>query len=74
MARLFFGSITSFQEKFDVTNDPEHVVIDFEESRVSDMSAIETLNRLTARYAEAGKTSALAASIRRLSQTIGSRR
>lgn len=53
---LFFGSITSFQEKFDVTNDPEHVVIDFEESRVSDMSAIETLNRLTARYAEAGKT------------------
>ena len=36
--------------------DPEHVVLDFQESRVVDMSAIEALNRLTARYAKAGKT------------------
>ena len=53
---LFFGSTTVFAEKFDVEGDPEHVVLDFEESRVVDMSAIEALNRLTARYAKAGKT------------------
>jgi SulP family sulfate permease len=53
---LFFGSTSAFAEKFDIANDPEHVVIDFQESRVADMSAIEALNRLTARYQEAGKT------------------
>ena len=37
---LFFGSIIAFNNKFDVANDPEEVIIDFEESRVSDMSAI----------------------------------
>ncbi|MGB1348233.1 MAG: SulP family inorganic anion transporter [Flavobacteriales bacterium] len=52
---LFFGSTTVFAEKFDVEGDPEHVVLDFKESRVVDMSAIEALNRLTARYAKAGK-------------------
>ncbi len=52
---LFFGSIAVFNEKFDVQNDPEHIVIDFSESRVVDMSAIEALNKLTERYAKAGK-------------------
>lgn len=52
---LFFGSITAFNEKFDVTNDPETVMIDFAESRIVDMSAIEALNKLTERYAKQGK-------------------
>ncbi|CAM4121466.1 SulP family inorganic anion transporter [Zobellia nedashkovskayae] len=52
---LFFGSVTAFNEKFDVINDPDEVVIDFAESKVSDMSAIEALNRLTERYANQGK-------------------
>lgn len=52
---LFFGSVTVFNEKFDVENDPEEVVIDFKESRVVDMSAIEALNRLTEIYHKAGK-------------------
>jgi len=52
---LFFGSTTAFMEKFDVTNDPAEVVVDFKESRVSDMSAIETLGKLTERYHLAGK-------------------
>ncbi len=52
---LFFGSTTVFAEKFDVLNDPDEVVINFEESRVVDMSAIETLNKLTERYRKAGK-------------------
>lgn len=52
---LFFGSITAFNEKFDVLNDPEEVVIDFAESRVVDMSAIEALNKITERYLKVGK-------------------
>lgn len=53
---LFFGSAMAFTEKFDVAGDPEHIIIDFKESRVSDMSAIEALSNLTKRYHEAGKT------------------
>ncbi len=53
---LFFGSAMNFADKFDVANDPLHVIVDFKESRVADMSAIEALNSLTKRYAEAGKT------------------
>ncbi len=52
---LFFGSITAFNDKFDVLNDPNEVVIDFEESRVVDMSAIEALNAITERYKKVGK-------------------
>jgi sulfate permease, SulP family len=52
---LFFGSVTTFNEKFDVTNDPAEIIIDFAESRVADMSAIEALNKLTERYLKAGK-------------------
>ncbi len=52
---LFFGSVTAFIEKFDVNNDPENVVIDFAESRVADMSAIEALNKITDLYLKAGK-------------------
>lgn len=53
---LFFGSVTAFNEKFDVQNDPEEVIVDFAESRVVDMSGIEALNALTDRYEKAGKT------------------
>lgn len=52
---LFFGSVTVFNDKFDVLGDPNEVIIDFAESRVVDMSAIEALNRLTERYSKVGK-------------------
>lgn len=52
---LFFASTTVFNEKFDVLNDPEQVVINFKESRVVDMSAIDALNKLTERYQKQGK-------------------
>jgi SulP family sulfate permease len=52
---LFFGSVTAFNEKFDVLNDPDEVIIDFRESRVVDMSAIEALNKMTERYLKVGK-------------------
>lgn len=52
---LFFGSTISFAEQFDISNDPQEIIIDFAESRVVDMSAIETLNKLTERYLKVGK-------------------
>jgi SulP family sulfate permease len=52
---LFFASVATFNEKFDVLNDPDEVIIDFAESRVVDMSAIESLNRITERYQKVGK-------------------
>lgn len=53
---LFFGSVTAFNDKFDVASDPAEVVIDFKESRVADMSGIDALHQLTERYRQAGKT------------------
>ncbi|TNE53172.1 MAG: SulP family inorganic anion transporter [Bacteroidetes bacterium] len=52
---LFFGSVTAFQEKFDVANDPEEVIIDFSESKIVDMSGIECVNKITERYLKVGK-------------------
>jgi sulfate permease, SulP family len=52
---LFFGSVTAFQEKFDLQNDPPEVIIDFKESRVVDHSAIEAINKVTERYQRVGK-------------------
>ena len=53
---MFFASTAVFSEKFDVANDPNEIIIDFKESRISDMSAIEALNNLTRKYSTAGKT------------------
>lgn len=52
---LFFGSVSAFNSKFDVLNDPGEVIIDFKESRVADMSGIEALNKLTERYNKVNK-------------------
>ena len=52
---LFFASTTNFAEKFDAINDPEEIIIDFKDSRVADMSAIEALNQVTQRYSKVGK-------------------
>lgn len=53
---LFFGSVQAFNDKFDILNDPDEVVIDFSESRIVDMSGIEAVNKLTERYHKQGKT------------------
>jgi SulP family sulfate permease len=52
---LFFGSTTVFAQKFDVQGDPDEVVIDFKESKIVDMSAIEAVNKITERYAKVQK-------------------
>ena len=52
---LFFGSVTAFNEKFDVAEDPERIVIDFIDSKVSDHSGIEALDILVKKYEDANK-------------------
>lgn len=52
---LFFGSTMTFLEKFDVSEDPHHIIIDFKESRIADMSAISALQKITQKYTDAGK-------------------
>jgi SulP family sulfate permease len=53
---LFFGSVKNFLELFDPANDPDDVIIEFQNSRVADHSAIEAIDNLAERYINAGKT------------------
>jgi len=53
---LFFGSIQAFNEKFDPKGDPNSVIIDFVESRVSDHSALEAIFNIVEKYEAEGKT------------------
>jgi len=52
---LFFGSVKNFRELFNPDEDPEDVIIEFKNSRVSDHSAIEAIDNLADRYIKAGK-------------------
>lgn len=47
---LFFGSTSAFIDKFDAANDPDKIIIDFNDSRVADMSAIEALKNVIDKY------------------------
>ncbi|MEA3354578.1 MAG: SulP family inorganic anion transporter [Campylobacterota bacterium] len=60
---LFFGSVTSFNEQFDLAHDPEDVVLDFKNARVMDISGVEAIDAITKKYQEANKS----IKIRRLS-------
>tara|TARA_B100000749_G_scaffold280895_2_gene280611 strand:- start:6590 stop:8173 length:1584 start_codon:yes stop_codon:yes gene_type:complete len=52
---LFFGSTTLFLTKFDAENDPDEVIIDFKESRIMDLSAIEAINKVAGEYGKLNK-------------------
>ena len=52
---VFFGSISHFKEMFDVSNDPDDVVIDFNNSRIWDSSGIDALDTLADKYEQQGK-------------------
>jgi SulP family sulfate permease len=53
---LFFGSVSHFKDIFDVQNDPQDVVIDFNDSRIWDSSGIDALDNLADKYQQNGKT------------------
>ncbi len=55
MDRYFLGRLVLLWKNLMYQNDPNHVIIDFKESRVSDMSAIEALNNLTKKYNQVNK-------------------
>ena len=52
---LFFGAVASFEGIFDIKNDPKSVVIDFKNSEIKDMSALESLAKMTNKYASMDK-------------------
>ncbi|WP_299573733.1 SulP family inorganic anion transporter [uncultured Shewanella sp.] len=52
---LFFGSVSNFLELFDAENDAEDVIVDFQNSRVADHSALDAIDTLAERYVAAGK-------------------
>ena len=53
---LFFGSVKNFLELFNPEDEPKDVIIEFQNSRVADHSAIEAIDTLAERYIRAGKT------------------
>ncbi len=53
---LFFGSVKNFLELFSPEKDSDDVIIEFQNSRVADHSAIEAIDTLAERYIRAGKT------------------
>ena len=53
---LFFGSVTAFNENFDIANDPDNIVLDFKDARVMDISGVEAIDAITKKYKEANKT------------------
>jgi len=52
---LFFASVSSFKDMFNVNEDPDDVVIDFYYSRVYDQSGLEAINWLAEKYEGCGK-------------------
>ncbi len=52
---LFFASVKNFQDLFNPKDDPEDVIIEFQNSRVVDHSAIEAIDTLAERYLKLDK-------------------
>ena len=52
---LFFGSVQDFNGKFDITDDPDSIEIDFIESKVQDHSGIEAIKGVIDKYEKLGK-------------------
>jgi len=52
---LFFGSVKNFRDLFSPDEDPDDVIIEFQNSRVADHSAIEAIDSLAVQYIKAGK-------------------
>lgn len=53
--QLFFGTTAHFAQKFDYSNDPDHIIIDFIHSHVWDHSAVNAIAKLLAKYRQLDK-------------------
>ena len=56
VGNLFFGSITDFKAKFNPSQDPNCVAIDFLDACLFDQSAIEAVQGISEKYKKQGKT------------------
>lgn len=52
---IFFGSVLTYRELFDIKNDPDHVYVDFKYAKVMDHSVIEGINAIAQKYLDEGK-------------------
>ncbi|WP_341367055.1 SulP family inorganic anion transporter [Yoonia sp. BS5-3] len=52
---LFFGSSDGFTELFQLEKDPQLVIVDFDDSRVVDQSALQAIEAVAMKYEQAGK-------------------
>lgn len=52
---IFFGSVETYKELFDIHNDPDHIYVDFKYAKVMAHSAIEGINAIAQRYLDIGK-------------------
>ena len=52
---LFFGSVQSFIDSFDIKNDPKNIIIDFKNTRVMDASGAEAIENLYKKYKKEDK-------------------
>ncbi len=52
---LFFGSADGFTELFQINTDPQLVIVDFDDSRVVDQSALQAIEAVALKYEQAGK-------------------
>jgi SulP family sulfate permease len=53
---LYFGSVQDFAAKFNPSDAPQQVVLDFHDARVCDLSGLEAIKALAGRYKKIGKT------------------
>jgi len=53
---LFFASVQSFMDSFDIENDPKNIVIDFKNAKVLDASGADAIENLYKKYQKAGKS------------------
>jgi len=52
---LFFASVQSFMDIFNIANDPQNVIIDFKDARVLDSSGVEAIENIYKKYKNENK-------------------
>jgi SulP family sulfate permease len=53
---LFFGSAANFNERFNPSEDPDKVVVNFIHARIFDYSGVEALVLMSEKYSKLGKS------------------
>lgn len=54
--QMFFGTVSHFIDQFTISEDPDHIVIDFSHSHVWDHSAVTAISKVILKYQQNDKT------------------